>query len=488
MDHLERLGLAVARECALHVQLADQLGEGVRGVVDAALPAGLDLLLPRQRPAVELEVGRHERRRQLVGGLVDGGPSQVAAEHAGIGARHQLLQRLEELRRPHVEVVHVRVPGGLEVLSPWQPRRELGEAGTVHPVVLPVQLTHRRAVARRPRELGLEGHHLRGVGGGGLGLLAEQREHAADVLLVVREQLLLGRVVADVVVAVGQADPTLRQVRDVGARVLEVRKHTEPEQRLDPLPVERSRDPEQRLHPVDPVDRIQNRPERADPGFLDTRFVHAGAEVVTNHPVGGVVSRAGGGLLDDPAQQVAVAFPDHRKAPHPLRLVGRQDRLGDPGSARVPVEVLARIRRPVHRRQDVSRDLLGGQRLALGSRGRRLLGRQPRRRTWWSRTGEHASIGSWSLRCLRPARRVDLNDWRAAATAALPLSTQPTTRSSVPAGAPVAGSAQPGRTSTVTCAIPRSSGIRLSTSDDSQICADCTETIAARYPGPIDHT
>jgi hypothetical protein len=74
-------------------------------------------------------------------------------------------------------------------------------------------------------------------------------------------------------------------VRDVGARVLEVRKHTEPEQRLDPLPVERSRDPEQRFRPVDPLDRIQNRPERADPGFLDTRFVHAGAGA-TNHPVG----------------------------------------------------------------------------------------------------------------------------------------------------------------------------------------------------------
>jgi len=246
----------------------------------------------------------------------------------------------------------------------------------MHPVVLAVQLPHRRAVARRPRELGLEGHHLRGVGGGGRGLLAEQREHATDVLPIIRQQLLLGRVVAEVVVAVGEADPTLHQVRDVGARVLEISEDAEPEQRLDPLPVECPRDPEQRVCSVDPLDRIQYCPQRRSPGLLDTCFVHAGAEVVADHPVGRVAGRAGGGLLDDLPQQLAVAFPDHREAPHPLRLVGRQDRGVDPASARVSVEVLAGVRGPVHRSHDVGRDLSCGQCGALDSRGHRLLGRR----------------------------------------------------------------------------------------------------------------
>ena len=56
MDHLEHLGLAVAGEVLVDVDLAEGLAEGAVDGVGAALPAGALLGLALQDAAVEVEV------------------------------------------------------------------------------------------------------------------------------------------------------------------------------------------------------------------------------------------------------------------------------------------------------------------------------------------------------------------------------------------------------------------------------------------------
>ena len=62
--------------------------------------------------------------------------------------------------------------------------------------------------------------------------LAEQREHAGDVLDVLRAGLLGGRAGPEVVVALGQAQAALVEHGDLVARVLEVLLLAEAEERV----------------------------------------------------------------------------------------------------------------------------------------------------------------------------------------------------------------------------------------------------------------
>jgi len=98
------------------------------------------------------------------------------------------------------------------------------------------------------------------------------------------------------------------------------------------------------------------RGERREVGLLHRRLVHAGAEEVTDPLPVGVAGGVLGGVLDQGAQQLAVALVDHREGAHPLALVGRQLDLGEPVAARELVEVgtgigLA-VERPVDRGGD----------------------------------------------------------------------------------------------------------------------------------------
>ena len=217
-----------------------------------------------------------------------------------------------------------------------------------------------------------------GLLGGGVGVAAEQAEDARDVLLVVGEQRLLGRVVRHVVVAVGHAEAALVEEADVGLRVLEVGVGGDAEQRAGAVAVELAGHPHQRLRVAHLVDGGEGAGERPGAGGLDAVLVHAGGVVAADAVLRGARLGAGGGLLQHVADRLLVAELDHREAAHPARLVGRPLGVRQPAAAGVLVEVLARIGGAVHRAEQPGQRIGGlhaggwsGGRLGL----RLLLGR-----------------------------------------------------------------------------------------------------------------
>ena len=264
-------GLGMGRERRVHVQPRDGVADvGARRAEDA-LPARLLLLLAAERPAVEgerlvLECGRQGGRA---------GTDEVPAEHVAKDPGRRLRDRRVELTKNpacSIETVGAATPSSPTNLpsarAGHQPV-EVGDPVAVHrePWIAPLLRGERRlgqpaleGQDRIRRRLGLVASRAQ---------VAQLRRHVGRVGRPQRDRSL---VVVEVVVAVGQAQPRLQEIDQVGVRVLEVRVELEREERSGAHAMEVERD---RAHVVgrrnglDPVEvRTQRRrcpPRRSRP-------------------------------------------------------------------------------------------------------------------------------------------------------------------------------------------------------------------------------
>jgi len=234
---------------------------------------------------------------------------------------------------------------------------------------------------QRPRELGLERDDAHGIAGR-IGV-ADQPQHALDVVAVLRAQRARPGIVAGVVIGLAQAELAGAELRRGAVDVIGIGVGVEREhQRTDPR-VELGEHAGELRGVAERVDRREQIADRRGAARLDRGGVEAG-RVVAADPRGRGVATAGvaGGGLDDRALALEVQRLDLGIAA-PSRAIGR-DRMGAPPAAtRVVVEVVARIARGVDR-GDVE-----PQRRVRGRRGGRSRGRAQRS----PRPARHASEG-----------------------------------------------------------------------------------------------
>ena len=117
----------------------------------------------------------------------------------------------------------------------------------------------------------------------------------------------------------------------------------EHEQRAEPAGLQRCDRDGQRLRIGDPVDHVEQRLHRLDPGLLDRGLVDARAieraELLEHRIIAGLRARR----VEDAVLVLEVLVGDRDEAAHRERLVGGDLGLRDPVAARELIEVFARV-------------------------------------------------------------------------------------------------------------------------------------------------
>jgi hypothetical protein len=324
---------------------ADGLAHDAFRGADGALPAGALLFRAVEELGAELPVRVHEALRQERRGLVDDVerlPGLERVDRRGGEDRGDLRQGGVLADDGARRLVETRF---LEVDGPREARRVLVELGEGHRVVGLVAVAALRARPVRLGDLGLEGHD---VGGVLRGLSpAGERQQVGDVLLVT--VFLRLEVVAQVELAVGEAEAGLPDVERVLFRVLGVIADAGVEERAAEArrrAAHRAGDIVERLLALDGVevrlDRlrvellrgrlIERRPVQR--GGL--RLVRAGLEILV-----------GGPAVEDRPDLHFGGVAEHVERSE-TGLVGRDLRGRDPLAVDVLEEVVARLDGGVH--------------------------------------------------------------------------------------------------------------------------------------------
>ena len=236
-----------------------------------------------------------------------------------------------------------------------------------------VRVAARDDVERRSCQRGFDLHHLRGARVCAIGGVAEQRRHLADVFDVLLAQLQRLGVVAEVVVAIGQAHAALVGNRHLDRRIFEVGLGTEAEEWLHADRVQLGDERRQRVRAGQRGNLLEQRFERRRALRVDRRFVHAGHVVVANllRPRR---RRAGSGCRFENLLQRLVVVLLQLVEPPPARSIRRYRVLRHPASTGVLVEIGTGVDRLVHR---------------IELKARRRLGRWG----WWGRSGRLGDRG-----------------------------------------------------------------------------------------------
>jgi len=182
------------------------------------------------------------------------------------------------------------------------------------------------------------------------------------------------RVILEVIVAVGQAQPALVRLRDLAGRILEILVGLEAEEGAHSHALQVGHFARQLRLALQRGDARQLQPDGLGSLGLHPLLVHAGgvevAHLLVDGVALGVVRR---GLLQDLVQHRAVVFRQQAEgAPH--HLVGGDGIVLDPLAAGVPVEVHTGVHALVHRIGVEAGQGLGGfvrGGAALGHRQRR---------------------------------------------------------------------------------------------------------------------
>ena len=208
-----RLGLG--RKVLLHPVLAHCLAKFPVGQGRTLLPARLRLFLSIQSPCKEGEIFVEKRLRQARCLSVQNVPAKIALPRLQRLALQQPVQRLEVIRSRHVQTIEVANPDAREVHVPIEVRSQLLKvANRVN--VIPVRwVAQIRAAGRGLRHRRLNLHHCRGLFRCLLRPIAGQREHLGHVRYVLRADAFETRRIHNVVVAVGQRNSALEDLRDL---------------------------------------------------------------------------------------------------------------------------------------------------------------------------------------------------------------------------------------------------------------------------------
>jgi hypothetical protein len=256
----------------------------------------------------------------------------------------QLPQRREEVRLRQVDALLMAGAHAAQQLAPRHAGALLVGHADRHRVPDRLRVAQHHAAHGGLRQARLEVHDDGRVVGSLLGLLAQQREHRRDVAHVVLTQALAALVVAQVVVAIGQAEAALAGPQDHLRRVVGGLVRRQVEQRRQALQG-LVRDHRAQLGlagaGVDAADEVRDGQQAL---LLDRRRVHAGAPEVAQQLVHAAARRV---LLlcrrlQDLAQQALVAVGDLVPGA-PAAVLGRHRVVLHPAAVDEGVDVRARV-------------------------------------------------------------------------------------------------------------------------------------------------
>jgi hypothetical protein len=309
-----------------------------------SLPTRLQRLRAAQARAVG-EVLVDERLRQRVAVR----HREVRAEiRLPIGERRRRDERVdgfEELRMRDVEALDVRHAEALAEVLPFDVGRELHEIGKCRAVVARDGIAELDVRERCLRERRLEGEDVRGFLGGFGGLVAEEHEQVRDVLHV--RVALRFLFVAEIVIAVREAEAALADLEDLLGAVLEIVACVGRERDVDADLLELPEFAGKRRRIGDRGDVGEHGRERLRSFGLDRGFVHARLVIAADLRfvrVGRMRVRRGG--VEDAVEHVAVRVAQ-RDELAVRRICGGDRMVLDPRAVGEVVEIVACLARAI---------------------------------------------------------------------------------------------------------------------------------------------
>ena len=274
-------------------------------------------------------------------------PAQVALPIGDRSLGQRGGEALEEIGVRQVELAEGGAAGVGEVPLPIDAGHEFPDPGDRHLVVAPVGVAQVDPAQRALGQGGLELQHRGGPGLGDLGGVAQELQHAGDMGGVLPAQLPGLRVVPEIVVALGQAEPALPQLGDFPAAVAVVRAAPELESRGHSQALQ-ARDLAQHVsRSLEGVDPVEFEPQRSDAGRADRGPVHAAGEEVAHHLLDRrTLVVQGAGALAEQVQVLLIALQEFVEGgPAGIRRGNRRPR--DPSSVDVAVEIVLRLDRRI---------------------------------------------------------------------------------------------------------------------------------------------
>ena len=179
-----------------------------------------------------------------------------------------------------------------------------------------------------------------------------------------RRESARGRgVLHEIVVAVGEAEPSLRQEDDVVGAVLVVLADVDAVERANAEGVEGGHGLDEVLSRPDGVDLLQRRQQRRDPLLLDRGGVHGHGPEISDLLIASAGGVAGSGLLTDPAELV-VDLLAHLLSEPPGPFAGRNRMFPEP----TPVCVLEEVGPGADGGVPVDQERIDGRRWVRGRR------------------------------------------------------------------------------------------------------------------------
>ncbi|HEY6236556.1 MAG TPA: hypothetical protein VIW69_15765, partial [Candidatus Elarobacter sp.] len=336
------------RERARDVGLAEHVAQRGVGRAGATLRARQLFLDAAQHAAAEREARIGEalgqRGRVRIGDVI----AQVRLPRRERRRGDQVVVRCNIGRDGDVDRAERRCVVLREVRRPRDVRRELRQIGDRHRVIRRGGIAHLDARRRRLRDRRLERDDRVGLRLRGRRRVAEVRQLRDDVGAVRRADRLRARVVLEIVVAVGQAQPTQAERRDLLRRVLGVGVRAEVEPAADADHMQFADLIDERGDRRDAPNIGEHRIDRPGAGLLDAALVHArakeGADLLLVAADGR--RRVLGGVLEDRGDDGPVLLGKLRQAA-PRRMAGRDGVLLDPPAGSKLVEIVARFARRI---------------------------------------------------------------------------------------------------------------------------------------------
>ncbi len=245
--------------------------------------------------------------------------------------------------------------------------------------VLRVAPVHTRHMA--PGQLGLDAQHRLRALGRARRRITQQLQHAGHMIDVLRAQGHRLCVVVQIVVAVGQAEAGLVDLRDGFGRVpgvlhgAQAEEHRAQHQVVAMAVADDGRNVGDR---GDVRDGRKLRSERSDPAPVEIGLGHAGSVVVADLLLVGRAGFAAAAQAFEQGPKQRAVFVLHLSVSRPAGLIRRYRVVPDPSAARELVEIHARVGRAIHRRwierggiRQLGVRRRRGGRLALRGKGRR---------------------------------------------------------------------------------------------------------------------
>ena len=299
LDQLEHLLLRGRRKVSLHVKLPGRFPEPLVDRTHGALPAGALLLLAVQRAPVEVEHFVIEGLRQHIRVALQVVVSEVRppALHGHLAEHH--AERLYGIGLAHDETRLGFELGAREQRWPGEAGREGGQLLARVRVVGQVALA---ALGTRPVRRGDLGFELDdGTGRLRRIVLGGKLQQALDVRGVPGAQLPVDRLVLQVVVAIRQSQPALRDRHHVAVGILLIRSGAELDRRGEPQlgPLHEAADI---LVGAGGGDRLESRPGGREPGALNGVGIEVRPIEIAELAYVAAGGRILGQRLQDPAQ------------------------------------------------------------------------------------------------------------------------------------------------------------------------------------------